>query len=174
MWQRTDFTLHQICILIRSCSPRVTLKWEQLSHIVCQVFTAFEDIPCSPEKEDIFPKALHQNNEWKKIFTPASSFSRGSEWTFTIMIFLKYSARREWFLTTKRWSCLIIASVQDHSFNLKMQTTSNTCLAMVIVFHELTVEHFSLGKKKIVENGLEFLIIWTFRFRDYTVNCKNM
>lgn len=153
----------------------MTLKWEQLSHIVCQVFTAFEDILCSPEKEDVFPKALHQNNEWKKkAFTPAGSFSRGSEWTFTITIFLKNSARREWFLTTKRWSCLIIASIQDHSFNLKMQTISNTSLATVIDFCVLTVEHFSLWKKYIVENGLWFLIIWTFRLRDYTVNCKNM
>lgn len=132
-WQRTDFSAHQICILIRELFSQIGSSSMRAAFPHCwSSIYSFWRHPLLPREGRYLPQSTTPKQWMKKCgFTPASIFSAGLECTSTIMIYHKYSARREWFLTTKRWSCLAIASVWSHSFNLKMQATSNTYLAKV-------------------------------------------
>lgn len=144
MWQITDFTAHQICILIRELFSQIGfIMRAAFPHCLSSIYSFWRH-PRLPREGRYLPKSTTTKQWMKKCgFTPASIFSAGLECAFTIMIYHKYSARRERFLTTKRWSSLAIASVWSHSFNLKMQATSSTYLAKVVVaVHELTIEHF--------------------------------
>lgn len=146
MWQRTDFTAHQICILIRELFSQIGFNMRAaFPHCLSSIYSFWRH-PLLPREGRYLPQSATLKQSMKKCsFTSATIFSAGLECAFTIMICHKYSARREWFLTTKRWSCLTTASVWSHSFNIKMQATSNTYLRNVIVaVHELTIEHFSI------------------------------